>query len=328
MEHDGQDADFDIASISSFYMDTLGMRDSYISDETSLCAFLDAVFSLGAMDSFIHNVSNDIDGRPVDLSTEMFGARVERYGDYSNKMYDRYLKIKGAWSTYMTYLSGVDYEYQVSDCVSAQALSAIEYIRQMVLSRELSSVSAVYDLYEDRVNLLSVSIGQGVDAYNDLISGEYAYYFRPADDYKYCLSNEAVGDMEYYKHDYYVSSEWDAGLEYWYDMLQQAKKYTSAQDKSGSGSCITNWAVRDTVEHFRQKFEDISGDYVKITTNQKVLSIGINDDDVHNWETEYGYVDINSVSLEDELKFGYDFMQTQIDQRRQYILDVFNDVKS
>lgn len=51
---DGADPDFDAESITSFYMDTLGIRDNYISDETSLSAFLGAVFGLGAVDSFVH----------------------------------------------------------------------------------------------------------------------------------------------------------------------------------------------------------------------------------------------------------------------------------
>ena len=49
MQHDGIDRDFDIGSIKSFYMDTLGIRDNYISDDNALCAFLDTVFNLGAV---------------------------------------------------------------------------------------------------------------------------------------------------------------------------------------------------------------------------------------------------------------------------------------
>lgn len=72
-KHDGKDPDFDAKSIYSFYMDTLGMRDNYISDETSLSAFLDAVFSLGAMDSFVHQVSADQNG-VFESPRELFGA--------------------------------------------------------------------------------------------------------------------------------------------------------------------------------------------------------------------------------------------------------------
>lgn len=45
--------------------------------------------------------------------------------------------------------------------------------------------------------------------------------------------------------------------------------------------------------------------------NRTDSEIGVTDN--HDWETEYGFVDIDSVSLEDELKYGYDFMQTQVD---------------
>ena len=72
MQHDGIDRDFDIGSIKSFYMDTLGIRDNYISDDNALCAFLDAVFNLGAVESFIHSVSADVDGK--ESAHELFGA--------------------------------------------------------------------------------------------------------------------------------------------------------------------------------------------------------------------------------------------------------------
>lgn len=53
-------------------MDTLGIRDNYISDDNALCAFLDAVFNLGAVESFIHSVSADADGK--ESAHELFGA--------------------------------------------------------------------------------------------------------------------------------------------------------------------------------------------------------------------------------------------------------------
>ena len=150
MERDGIDRDFDIKSITSFYMDTLGMRDNYISDENSLGAFLDAVFNLGAMESFVHDVSADING--VYSPHELFGAQVEKYGHYSDDLYAGYLGVKRAWATFMSYLSGENYEYQVSDSVQVQALSVADYIRQLILDRELSSVSVVYDAYIDKVD--------------------------------------------------------------------------------------------------------------------------------------------------------------------------------
>jgi hypothetical protein len=74
-------------------MDTLGIRDNYISDENTLCAFLDAVFSLGAMDSFIHTVSSDYNNE-LSSSTELFGAQIEKYGKYSDDLYNSYLNLK------------------------------------------------------------------------------------------------------------------------------------------------------------------------------------------------------------------------------------------
>ena len=66
----------------------------------------------------------------------------------------------------------------MSDCVSAQVLCAACYIEQLRLERELSAVSAVYDAYIDRVDQLSILADQGIEQYNDLISGEYTFYFK------------------------------------------------------------------------------------------------------------------------------------------------------
>ena len=318
MDHDGIDRDFDVESIKSFYMDTLGIRDNYISDDNTLCAFLDAVFNLGAVDSFIHDVSADVDGKAS--PHELFGAQVEKYGNYSDDLYKSYLAVKRAWQTFTSYLSGNEYEYQVSDCVSAQVLSAAGYIKHIIQDRELSSVSAVYDAYIDRVDQLSALVDRGVEAYNGLISGDYAFYFQKQSSYKYCFDD--FDDPDSYKHEWYVGIK-DVGLEYWYDMIQTVDEYASGSDSKGD--FITNWPIRDTVEYFYKEFIKLSGWYVNMTTGVAVPDIGMGL--THNWGTEYGFVDINAVSLEDELKYGYDFMNTSIAERKQYLLDMLNNLK-
>lgn len=39
-------------------------------------------------------------------------------------------------------------------------------------------------------------------------------------------------------------------------------------------------------------------------------------------------MDINAPSLEDELKYGYDFMNKQLADRKQLLMDMINDIKS
>jgi len=318
MRHDGIDRDFDAESIKSFYMDTLGIRDNYISDDAALCAFLDAVFNLGAVDSFVHGVSADVDGNVS--AHELFGAQVEKYGMYSDDLYGSYLAVKRAWRTFTSYLSGNEYDYQTSSCVSAQVLSAAGYIRQLILDRELSSVSAVYDAYIDRADRLSAMVDSGVEKYNDLISGEYAFYFQQQSGYKYCFDD--FGNSDSYKHEWYVGSK-DVGLEYWYDMIQAVDEYASGSDDKGD--YITNWPIRDTVEYFYHEFTKLSGWYADM-----IMGVAVPDIDMsleHDWEDEYGFVDINAPSLEDELKYGYDFMNQSIAERKQYLLDMLNNLK-
>ena len=198
----------------------------------------------------------------------------------------------------------------MSDCVSAQVLSAADYIKQLILKRELSAVSAVYDAYIDRVDQLSILADQGIEQYNDLISGEYTFYFKKQDSYKYCL--EDPSDPESYKHQWYISSTYDAGLEYWYDMIQAIDEYASGSDDYGEH--ITNWPIRDTIEYFYSEFKKLSGWYVNMTTSVAVPDIDI--DIAHDWSKEYGFIDISAASLEDELKCGYDFMNMSIVERK------------
>lgn len=309
MDHDGIDRDFDAESIKSFYMDTLGIRDNYISDDNALCAFLDAVFSLGAVDSFVHGVNADTDGNIS--AHELFGAQITKYGSYSDDLYEGYLAVRRAWQVFTSYLSGNEYDYPVSDCVSAQVLSAADYIRQLILDRELSAVSAVHDAYIDRADQISAMADLGIELYSNLISGEYAFYFKKQSSYKYCFDDRGI-----YKHKWYVGSR-DVGLEYWYDMIQAVDEYASGSD--AGGDYITNWPIRDTVGYFYSEFIKLSGWYVDMTTSVAVPGIGI--DIKHDWSKEYGFVDISAVSLEDELKYGYDFMSNLIAERKQYLLD-------
>ena len=194
-----------------------------------------------------------------------------------------------------------------------------EHIKQMILDRELSSVSAVYDAYIERVDQLGVMIDNGVDDYENLVSGEYQFYFSIQDGYKSCFDGSGK-----YKHDYYNGADRYSGLTYWYDMLNAAQEYVTSRSESGEDH-ITNWPIRDTVQEFYDRFQDLSSRYVNITLGYEDAELGVTER--HDWSAEYGFVDISSVSLEDELKYGYDFMQTQIDQRRKFILDMFSDIK-
>jgi hypothetical protein len=63
-----------------------------------------------------------------------------------------------------------------------------------------------------------------------------------------------------------------------------------------------------------------------MTTGSQLQELGLNIS--HNWNNEYGFVDISSVSLESELKYGYDFMTENINARKQFILDTLNNLKS
>jgi len=65
-----------------------------------------------------------------------------------------------------------------------------------------------------------------------------------------------------------------------------------------------------------------------MTNGLPAPDIGIGQQNAHNWYNEYGFVDISAVSIESELKYGYDFMNSQIAARKQFILDLLNGLKS
>lgn len=184
----------------------------------------------------------------------------------------------------MSYLSAEDYQYPSQACVSAQVLSAAQFARDVILERELSAVSSVYDAYVDRADQLSIIIQQGIDDYRDLLSGEYAFYFQKADSYKYCFDSAT----DEYRHEWYVNSDFDSGLDYWYDMLQKVEEYAAGFDNNGD--YITNWPIRDTAEYFHGKFIELSSMYLSIVNGEVQPSLGITEE--HDWEQEYGFVDI------------------------------------
>jgi hypothetical protein len=100
-------------------------------------------------------------------------------------------------------------------------------------------------------------------------------------------------------------------------MLYKIKDYASSFDDNGN--YITNWPIHDTVKYFYNLFIDLSSKYISMITGQQVPDIGLNIS--HNWSTEYGFVDISAVSLENEFRHGYDFINENIRTRKQFILD-------
>lgn len=197
---------------------------------------------------------------------------------------------------------------------------AADYAQQKVLSAGLASVSSVFDAYIGRADQLSAMADAGIDVYRNMVSGEYDYYFKKAVDYKYCFD-----DYGEYRHAWYVSSDYDRGLDYWYDMLQKVGEYVRGRDADGNSN-ITNWPVKDTVEYFRAQFQDISAQYMSLVRGEAMPHI--EPQYQHDWETEYGFTDIKAASLEKELQYGYDFMQQAMQQRKQFILDTLNNMKS
>ena len=313
MSHNGIDSDFKIDAIKKFYFDTLGIRDNFISSDAALGRFLDAVFSLGATDSYVHEADRDMDAAQVQ-PYEMFGARMLS-GKYTDEMFDKYVELKNAWATYLFYLSDESYEYQISDSVSAQILGSCDFISAKILENNMQGVSSVYDKYIGKVQDMSAAVASGVKQYDDMISSEYSYYFAEATDYKYCYENEQ------YKHAYYINSNYDAGLEYWYDKIQRISEYVSEND----GQNITNWPIRDTVEHFCGEFARISSIYMSIINGSGGSEVDI--PYRKNWGHEFGFVDIGAMTLEKEMQYGYDFMNARIQDRKQYLQDVISNLK-
>ena len=76
-----------------------------------------------------------------------------------------------------------------------------------------------------------------------------------------------------------MNSDWDAGLEYWYDMIQAVDEYARGRDEDGD--YITNWPIRDTVSYFYQKFIEISSRYLTMIGGDMIPDLDLFER--HNW---------------------------------------------
>lgn len=106
-------------------------------------------------------------------------------------------------------------------------------------------------------------------------------------------------------------------------MIQAVDEYASGSDERGD--YITNWPIRDTVEHFYKEFIKLSGWFLDMIGGAAVPSIGV--ELQHNWSAEYGFVDISAAALDEELSYGYDFIQGKIKERTEYVANMLNNLK-
>lgn len=284
IEQDG--LEFSRNDIEQFYLKTFNISSGVSSDIT---AFLSRLYDLGANDSYLYDVSED-------GGIRVFSARLSNNVQTS----EIYKRLTAVSSDYADFRSNIDYGTYVYPAmeVSGQISDVCEnHIRGNLSVAHLLSVAEIRDKFmPDVVNLCNDVNLLGVD-YNQFISGEYSFYYNKSET-MYSYQDHDI-DTGSYLHDYYIgNSKYIIDDSTIYDRLHSLNQYSTEAN-------IKNWSLIDRVEYVKDEFNSIYG-HIRADVTSKLSK-------------SYGFVDINADTLDDELKYTYDFLNDQITTRKQFL---------
>lgn len=289
---------FNKTQIENFYLNTMLGGNKNI-DKTNFYDFLDTMYRLGANSSFI------------DKKTGIFSSQLAN-GKYAHQIYPMLVELSNSLSIINTkYLSADDFKYDTETDISTQISTTInDYIYNNLSAIYYDGVYDVFNEFNPEVVDLSSSFENLKTEYGNLISGEYIIYFEKSD-VEYCyIDNDIEND---YKHngqyglgDYYIDNP-----RYTYTKFKDKvdSLLTFTQDEQN----VRNWPVLDTLEYVTTNFSDISSQLVN---------------NIINNITTYGFVDIKSQKLNEEIKTTYDFLNKKISDRLSYLTDLVNALKT
>lgn len=276
MKLDGQT--FTLEEIERFYLSTLNLSEPL---SGNLQAFLSTLFDLGADPSFMFDLSGD-------PSLSVFSSKLSS-GGYSSEIYERLINLSSSWEGFNDYISGDTYEYP-TDKVSDQISNVLETKMFADLSTTyLANVSDVYNANETLVQDLNLHVNSLSTTYLNFISSDYSFYYKKFDS-KWCYERFDV-DAGAYKHDWYIKNpEYDNSDMTLYEHIYKLDDYSNVKN-------IVNWALSDVLTYVEDGFKTIYGN-LKSQVTSKLSS--------------YGFVDINASTLDKELSYTYDFLNSLI----------------
>ena len=278
---------FSIEDIERFYLSTLSLN-SKISG--NLPAFLSSIFDLGADQTFIYNLSGD-------SSLSIFSSVLSN-GVFASDIYEQLIDLSNAWLAYRKELD-TDYQFDNSLNAKEQLSDSLENSIYVRLSNNyLANVSGAYNANIGNIERLSNSIDVLSNNYYSFITSDYSFYYKKFES-KYCYEDHDI-DTGAYKHNWYIGNPtYDLPNMTLYEHLFQLDKYSDQTN-------IVNWALSDILEYVETGFDSIYGQLRS---------------DVINEIGQYGFIDINALTLDSELTYTYDFLNELIASRKQFLRD-------
>lgn len=282
LKDDGQS--FTIDQIEKFYLSTLNLNSKL---SGNLPNFLSTIFDLGADPTFIYNLSSD-------SSLSIFSSKLSS-GTFAHELFEELNTLSSSWLAYRDWLSD-DYEYKDGDIALAQLSDSLQNsIFQGLSTKYLATVSDAYNANIESLTTLSSSVDALSSEYYTFITSDYSFYYKKFDS-KYCYDGYDL-DAGTYLHPWYVDSGYDHPEMTLYEHLYQLDRYSN-------GSNIVNWALSDVIAYVDSGFNQIYGS-LRSSVISKI--------------TKLGFVDINALTLDNELTYTYDFLNNLITSRKEFL---------
>ena len=282
---------FTLDQIQEFYLSSLGLK-NYISDDTDgFIQFISSVFEIGRSDSFIDQRGN-------------FACKLDN-GKYTTELWDELDRISGYYVKYKGYLSASDYVYP-SDTVQNQLTDMAEnYMGQRLSDQYLANVSDVYDQYRGEIEQMSSDLIELSSQYDELVGRDgYALYLNKSQ-CKYCYTN-GEEDLVQYKHDWYNDNPDVYSSQYLIDKIGDLKSFVSGEKN------MKCHPVLDTLEYVKTRFDSLSA---KLMSNAEKPA------------EEYGYIDIASPYLDQEMRSIYAYLESESNLRKSELQGILANIR-
>lgn len=288
MKYDG--LAFSLDEIENFYLSTLGL-------DTSLCNnlqdFLSTLYDIGANDTFIFSLSSH-----PELS--VFSSQLSD-GVHASDIVERFIKLSTSYDELNEkYIDSSEYSYPEGS-ISAQVIDSHDnYIFPKLSNEFFKDVSSVYVAHHGDVVQASASIDSLSSRYNQFISSEYGFYYTKSES-KYCYEDWDPDVNASYMFAYYAgNSQFDTEDMPLYEHLRQLQMYSTTDN-------IQNHALLEQLNYISSGFNDIYNDLESSVIAPIVI--------------DYGFIDIHALTLDDELKYTYDFLQEQASTRKDFLVN-------
>ena len=191
-------------------------------------------------------------------------------------------------------MSDGDYEYP-ADIVQNQLTDMVEnYIGNKLSDIYLEGVSDVYDQHHEEIEHMSADVLDISSRYVDLIgSDQYALYLNKSK-CKYCYT-DGEEDLVAYRHDWYNGNYDVYNSQYLIDKIGDLKRFV--QDAKN----MKCYPVLDTLDYVRAEFSRISAELMSKAENPA---------------ENYGYTDIMSPFLDEEIRSIYAYLDSESNLRK------------